>query len=149
MKGISPMIATVLLIAFTVAVGGIVSIWLTGFTRTTTSSVSAGTESQTKCAATYLDLKVYSSTNRTTITNMGDQPVNLTSFFYSDGTVVTIKSANKNLAAGSSISLTLTSTNDVETASPILGNTSITVNGLCLNAVPKSASCSSTEDCWY
>jgi flagellin-like protein len=37
MKGISPLIATVLLIAFTVAVAGMVSIWITGFTKTTTT----------------------------------------------------------------------------------------------------------------
>ncbi|MEM5879512.1 MAG: archaellin/type IV pilin N-terminal domain-containing protein [Candidatus Aenigmatarchaeota archaeon] len=34
MKGISPLIATILLIAITVAVGGIVSTWIFGFTRT-------------------------------------------------------------------------------------------------------------------
>jgi flagellin-like protein len=38
-KGISPLIATVLLIAFTVAVAGIISVWLTGFTKTTTGTV--------------------------------------------------------------------------------------------------------------
>lgn len=31
MQGISPMIATVLLIAFTVAIGGILSVWMNGF----------------------------------------------------------------------------------------------------------------------
>jgi len=34
MKGINPLIATVLLIAFTVAIAGIVSIWATSFTST-------------------------------------------------------------------------------------------------------------------
>ncbi|MEM5773141.1 MAG: archaellin/type IV pilin N-terminal domain-containing protein [Candidatus Aenigmatarchaeota archaeon] len=39
MKGISPLIATVLLIALTVAVAGIVGTWLFGFTRTSTQTV--------------------------------------------------------------------------------------------------------------
>jgi flagellin-like protein len=41
MKGISPLIAAVLLIAFTIAVGGIVSIFMTSFTKQTTGSVSS------------------------------------------------------------------------------------------------------------
>lgn len=41
-KAVSPMIATILLVAFTVAVGGIISIWLTGFTRTQTATAGAG-----------------------------------------------------------------------------------------------------------
>ena len=49
-KGISPMVATVLLIAFTVAVGGIVSIWITGFTTTSTESVSEQSETELYCA---------------------------------------------------------------------------------------------------
>jgi flagellin-like protein len=49
-KGISPMIATVLLIAFTVAVGGLVSVWMTSFTRTTTSEVSNQEETKIYCS---------------------------------------------------------------------------------------------------
>jgi flagellin-like protein len=45
MKAVSPLIATVLLIAFTIAVGGLISIWLTGFTQTQTQSV--GTQAST------------------------------------------------------------------------------------------------------
>ncbi|MEM5829793.1 MAG: archaellin/type IV pilin N-terminal domain-containing protein [Candidatus Aenigmatarchaeota archaeon] len=52
-KAISPMIATILLIAFTVAVGGIISVWLTGYTRTTGAAVSGATEDQIKCSGTY------------------------------------------------------------------------------------------------
>jgi flagellin-like protein len=42
MKAISPMIATVLLIGFTIAVGAILSLWFTTFTRTQTATVEAG-----------------------------------------------------------------------------------------------------------
>jgi len=49
-KGISPMVATVLLIAFTVAVAGIVSIWITGFTTTSTEGVGEHSEIELYCA---------------------------------------------------------------------------------------------------
>jgi len=52
MKGISPMVATVLLLAFTVAVGGIISVWLTGMTRTQTAGVTTAAQ----CASTRLDM---------------------------------------------------------------------------------------------
>ena len=55
-KGISPLIATILLIAFTVAVGGIVSLWITGFTQTQTSQVSAGSTDQVQCGSSVLTI---------------------------------------------------------------------------------------------
>jgi len=54
MKAISPMIAVVLLIAFTVAVGGILSTWLSTLATTQTSIVSAGTEKQVRCSSVNL-----------------------------------------------------------------------------------------------
>jgi flagellin-like protein len=42
MKAISPMVATVLLVGFTIAVGAILSLWFTTFTRTQTTAVGAG-----------------------------------------------------------------------------------------------------------
>jgi len=50
MKGVSPLIATVLLIAFTVAVGGLISIWLTGFTQTQTSAVGSQASTSIACS---------------------------------------------------------------------------------------------------
>ena len=43
------MIATVLLIAFTVAVAGIVSVWITGFTTTSTEQVSEQSAKELYC----------------------------------------------------------------------------------------------------
>lgn len=48
-KAISSLIATVLLIAFTVSVASIISVWLTGFTRSTTSTVSSQAEMDITC----------------------------------------------------------------------------------------------------
>ena len=84
MKGISPMIATVLLLAFTIAVGGIISVWLTGMTRTQTAGVTTAAQ----CASTRLDviaaITIPGSTNSTaqvTYTNLGPEiiyPTNVT-----------------------------------------------------------------------
>jgi flagellin-like protein len=49
MKGISPLIATILLIAFTVAVGGIVSLWITGYSKTQTTQISQTSQDQIAC----------------------------------------------------------------------------------------------------
>ncbi len=56
MKGISPLIATVLLIAFTVGIGGIISVWVTGFTQTSSKIVSKQGENQLICANGAIDL---------------------------------------------------------------------------------------------
>jgi len=50
MKGVSPLIATVLLIAFTVAAAGIISSWLQGFTRSTTNTVTSQSQSELTCS---------------------------------------------------------------------------------------------------
>ncbi|MFH0711162.1 MAG: archaellin/type IV pilin N-terminal domain-containing protein [Candidatus Aenigmatarchaeota archaeon] len=50
MKGISPIIATVLLIAFTVAVAGLLSTWLTGFTSSTSKQVSDSSSITLSCS---------------------------------------------------------------------------------------------------
>jgi len=42
-KGISPFVAAVLLIGFTVAVGAILSVWFTTFTRTQTTAITGST----------------------------------------------------------------------------------------------------------
>jgi flagellin-like protein len=49
-KGISPLIATVLLIAFTVAVGGLINIWLTSFTKTQTQAVGSQASTSIACS---------------------------------------------------------------------------------------------------
>jgi flagellin-like protein len=55
-KAISPMIATVLLIAFTVAVGGILSVWLTTLTATQTGTTGTAAEKQILCARSVLEI---------------------------------------------------------------------------------------------
>jgi len=50
MKGISPLIATVLLIAFTVATAGLLSSWLMSFTKTSSETVTQQSTTQLVCS---------------------------------------------------------------------------------------------------
>jgi len=151
MKGISPLIAAVLLIAFTVAVGGIISLWLTSFSRTTTSAVQSSTEKQVKCASTVLEItSVSTSDNKVVVTNLGPQNVTLTSIVLSDGSVSNFQTSVE-LAAGSSYSI---NTTDSSVISPTIdfsaksGLTWVKVKGLCLGEVPIEGTCNSDESCW-
>lgn len=56
MKGISPLVAVVLLIAFTVAVGGILGLFVTQFTTTQTGLAGGGSSKLIKCTASQLDI---------------------------------------------------------------------------------------------
>ena len=69
-KAISPMIATVLLIAFTVAVGGILSLWLSSLASTQTETTGAAAEKQVLCARSVLtvDEVDYSTTANANVT---------------------------------------------------------------------------------
>jgi flagellin-like protein len=49
MKGISPLIASVLLIAFTIGVAALYSGWITSFTKTTTEEVQEHSEKRVTC----------------------------------------------------------------------------------------------------
>ena len=151
MKGISAMIATVLVVAFTVAVGAILATWFTGITRTTT----AGTESQTqtiiKCANSGFEIistkKVNATTNEYNVyifMTSKDVKIYPKTIIFSDGTVNTTFTANPSV---------LNSTNTLSTLSVTFPSdaTSITVRGLCeygsFNTTVE-ASCESREDCW-
>lgn len=78
-KGISAMIATVLLIAFTVAVGGILSAWFTGFARSTSEDVKDVEETKIYCAyagvsvssLNYYDLYLWGTIKNTDLRAIG------------------------------------------------------------------------------
>jgi flagellin-like protein len=55
-KGISPLIASVLLIAFTVSVAMIVMGWFSGFVRTTTENVTGVSQQAVGCSTAVIDL---------------------------------------------------------------------------------------------
>ena len=136
-KAISPMIAVVLLIAFTVAVGGIMSLWLTGYATTTTSSVETATVNQTKCAGTYVDV-ISVTSNAVLITNRGSEIINSTSCYTGGGETIPEDGGGfGTLTPGASNSTSWTRG----------ANTSILCTGSCLN-MGVTGECESGQSCW-
>jgi len=83
-KAISPMIATILLIAFTVAVGGIISVWMTSYTRTTGASVSSVTENTTACMNSYPNILLVTS-SAIVINNPGTESLSQVNCYAGNG----------------------------------------------------------------
>jgi len=139
MKGISPMIATVLLVAFTVAVGGILMLWFTSVTRTTTSAASTQIEANTKCAGIFSIPSVNSADNKVYVA-VGGSGLKVYPLFATVGsTVVTLTSGP--ISSGTYGSITVT----------IGGNTSVKITGACEYGganVTVEASCTKPESCW-
>lgn len=150
MKGISPLIATVLLIAFTVAIGGIVSIFFTSFTKQTTGGVSSQGQNLVVCANSNPTIdKVYYALNsgntiNATFSNPGSYNV----------TNITIYASMPN---GSTFSYgnALMYLNPLATNSALIVNGSITgqqplevkVSGFCQGNQPVQGSCTSGQSC--
>jgi len=134
-KAISPMIATVLLIAFTVAVGGILSLWMTGLTTTTTSSVENTTTDQVKCASTWINV-ISVTSNGVIITNGGAQTITNVFCYTGTGTNVT-NVATPSLVPGG-----------ISAGNWTIGtNTSIICSGKCLT-IGVTGECKSGQTCW-
>lgn len=77
-KAISPLIAVVLLVVFTIGIGIIVSSWLSGYTKSTTESAGTASSEVVECAKQIIDISdVYynntgsASTVKVRITNLG------------------------------------------------------------------------------
>jgi len=72
MKGISPFVAAILLIALTVAVGGLLAVWFSTLTSSQTQTVSASSEQLAKCASSSLTINEvrYSSTGASSLVNV-------------------------------------------------------------------------------
>ena len=76
MKGISPLMATVLIVAFTLAVAAIIGGWLTSISRTETSTIESGMATQIECTKAQIDIVSVGDTGPV-IQNIGQ--VNFTS----------------------------------------------------------------------
>jgi flagellin-like protein len=150
-KAISPMIAVVLLIAFTVAVGGIMSLWLTGYTTTTTGSVETASTNQTKCSGTYID--VISVANKSIlITNRGSQTIEDITCYTANGTVLGILNGgtSDDLSVGTMLSSSTwnsTAVNESDTGYISSYGTSVLCTGSCLN-IGVTGECKSGQTCW-
>ena len=167
MKGLSPLIAAVMLIAFTVSVGGIISVWLSTFTTTTTDITQEAGTKQIKCATSVLEVsEVVSNLSTTDSINTtikyinGEQALyffNLT-FIDDTRTSVTVtpvigKNFNKTSAFQPGMltvfALNLSNTNDVITAAALPGSSllRVAIQSRCQDTVPIIAECKSGEPC--
>jgi flagellin-like protein len=133
-KAISPMIATILLIAFTVAVGGIISVWMTGYTRTVGQSVSSATENTTACIGTYPNV-ISVTSNAILVMNPGSENITGLICYASNGTALTPETTILVPGNITSISWTRTGSSIVCTAS-------------CRNNTGVSGECKSGQSCW-
>ena len=158
MKGISPLVATVLLIAFTIGVGGLISIFVTGLTTTSTGITSNQSEGLTKCAGTWIN--VYRVTNTTIFyTNPTSETIIGLTAVFSDGKKgVTI--LDQSLAIGESNFTDITNSTSNNGAAQTgltgikpgiggaAGNTSVSLRGLCQSAVTAEGKCKQGQACW-
>jgi hypothetical protein len=129
------MIATVLLVAFTVAVGGILSLWLTSLTTTTTGNVENITTDQTKCSTTWINVLSVTS-NAILLNNLGNQMITNINC-WSDLGVNVSTSGGMTLNPGASSSI-------------VWGrgtNVSVTCTGKCLT-IGVTGECESGQTCW-
>ena len=153
MKAISPMIAVVLLIAFTIGVGGLVSIFFTGLTTTSSKITGNQSEALTRCAGAWIN--VYKATNSTVFyQNPNSQTITGLVIIASDGTT-NLNPADPSLAIGESNSTIVgNSSANVAGTSGLIpggstsGNTSVTVRGLCQSTVTVEGRCARGQACW-
>ncbi|MBI2543145.1 MAG: hypothetical protein HYW24_03095 [Candidatus Aenigmarchaeota archaeon] len=141
MKAISPMIAVVLLIAFTIGIGTIVSIFATSLTTTSTGITSNQSESLSKCAGAWIN--VYSVTNTSVLYhNPNQQTVTGVTIVFTNGNTA---SGATSLAPGAS---TVTSVSAGLIPGSGTGNSSVIVRGLCQTLVTVEGKCTTANDCW-
>lgn len=135
MKGISPVVATIVLIAFAVAVGGLVSIWLTGFATSTTEFTSQRGDELTACAGARL--KVDSVTNGTVIySNPSAKTITNITVYDERGVNITFNVSD--LATGSVANISWTRGT----------NTTVFLRGVCEKSVVVEGECKKGQVCW-
>lgn len=145
MKGISPIIATVLLVGFAVAIAGIVSVWSTTLTTSQTKIITNQSKGQTVCTPAIIidEVNVPSSGS--------DKVVNVT--FHNAGDQL-MTSVYVDIRNSSAINATKVSNlNAGETAFASIGGQSNTtdfvrVRGLCAGSIVVSDECNPSERCW-
>lgn len=114
--GISPLIAAVLLIAFTMAVAAIITTWATTFTQERSQQLSNRSEQMVQCSYAGMDVydAVYDSTNSQTdvsIENTGTVDFNNISVSTFTGASVQARTYISSLSSGEVESITISNTN--------------------------------------
>jgi len=145
MKGISTLIATVLLIGFVVAVAGIISMWSTSLTSTQTKEIGNQSKGQTVCARSLViddvEVPAFGGNKYLNVTyhNVGDQSIS--------GVYVDIRNAS----AINSTRATNLGPGDIVFVS--IGDQSnmtdfVRVRGVCASSIVVSDECVPSDLCW-
>lgn len=147
LKGISPLVATVLLIAFVVAVAGLVATWVNGFTKSQTQLVSDQSTLSISCSYGGINVKNLVFQGATTqlagvIENNGQVPLgNFTlSVVYQNATSQTIQICSAPSGSVSCPVSNLTLTTSQQAAF------NLTIWGSNYNTVKVATNCSSVSD---
>ena len=140
-KAISSFVATVLLIGFTVAVGAILSVWFTTFTRTQTTSISGSAACHAGNIKFFSNVSATTPTNATKvyITNLrSDMNITVNSIIVMCGTTSGSSSTPLTVLAGQTNSADVV----VNNGNCVLSNTSIYLTANCSTGGYFTASCS-------
>jgi len=135
MKGLSPIVATIVLIAFAVAVGGLVALWLTNFATSTTEYTSQQGDKLTACAGARLKF----------------EDVGSSQIIYSNPTVKTITNITVYDMSGKNLTSNATNMSPGQVANITwdrAGNTSVFMRGVCENAIVVEGNCKTGQVCW-
>jgi len=104
MKGVSPLLASILLIAFTLAVAVIIGTWFTSMSRQQTSAVGGSLNETVTCSKGILDIADIPNNTTVIIHNAGQ--IDLSgNFTLSCGTNITYPNSSVDLPAGGIASL--------------------------------------------
>ncbi len=113
-KGLSPLIATVLLVAFTMAVAIVLSNWVLDYSKAQTQVLNTRGSQQVGCSGAWLDAEgaVYNTTAKrfsTEIMNKGDVPLGDFKMIviYNNGSSSEYLIAPANLSLGSGVSVSV------------------------------------------
>jgi flagellin-like protein len=135
MKGLSPIVATIVLIAFAVAVGGLVALWLTNFATSTTEYTSEQGDKLTACAGSRLkfdivgpNLIVFSNPTTKLITNITIYDMNGRNLTFNAGNMLPGQVSNITWTRGS--------------------NTSVFMRGVCEGTIVVEGQCKVGQICW-
>ena len=144
------MIATVLILAFTIAIGGIISVFMTNLTKTTTGEAEKTAAGTAECAGAYINIinvtTGAASVQNILVHNPSKNTIYITSAYDDLGNVNSSTAFQKQLASGGITALNGTSV-------PGLTAKKISLIGFCENAagtanVSISGTCPKGGSCW-
>lgn len=155
MKGISPFIAVVLLIAFTVAIGGILSVWFSTITTSQTATVQSSSDALAKCSSTAIsisDVRYNTSAAATpkmvnvTFSSSGNQNLKNVTITVTGGGSATVSRQYFN-ATGDDLLPGGVFATTVNTTAATIPPEQVIVNALCQSQYAISNVCKSGEPC--